>query len=93
MKNPGLSRRSFFAASAALSGGALLSAKAVQANTASTAPSVLYGPPVGAAKLNANENPYGPSPAALKAMIEDAVNRERPARPRSTSRSCGACRQ
>ena len=31
MKNPGLSRRSFFAASAALSGGALLSAKAVQA--------------------------------------------------------------
>ena len=26
-----------------------------------------YGPPTGIAKLNANENPYGPSPAALRA--------------------------
>ena len=27
-----------------------------------------YGPSYGVAKLNANENPYGPSPAALNAM-------------------------
>ena len=31
-----------------------------------------YGPPPGIAKLNANENPYGPSPAALRAMAESA---------------------
>src|SRR6056297_3167834 len=30
----------------------------------------LYGPATGVAKLNANENPYGPSPKALKAMAE-----------------------
>ncbi len=30
----------------------------------------LYGPDLGVAKLNANENPYGPSPKALKAMAE-----------------------
>ena len=28
----------------------------------------VYGPKPGIAKLNANENPYGPSPQALKAM-------------------------
>ncbi|WP_242523580.1 pyridoxal phosphate-dependent aminotransferase [Microbulbifer salipaludis] len=33
-------------------------------------PAPLYGPPPGVAKLNANENPYGPSPKALKAMME-----------------------
>ncbi|MEM7218665.1 MAG: histidinol-phosphate transaminase [Pseudomonadota bacterium] len=27
-----------------------------------------YGPPAGVAKLNANENPFGPSPKALEAM-------------------------
>ena len=70
MKNLGLSRRSFFAASAALTGGALLSAKKVKANTAGYTANPLYGPPIGAAKLNANENPYGPSPAAIKAMAE-----------------------
>ncbi|MEM6810712.1 MAG: histidinol-phosphate transaminase [Pseudomonadota bacterium] len=31
---------------------------------------VLYGPADGVAKLNANENPYGPSPMAIKAMTE-----------------------
>ncbi|MEM6708596.1 MAG: histidinol-phosphate transaminase [Pseudomonadota bacterium] len=31
-----------------------------------------YGPTAGMAKLNANENPYGPSPAALNAMMEAA---------------------
>ena len=70
MKNLGLSRRSFFATSAALTGGALLSAKKVEANTTGYTANPLYGPPIGAAKLNANENPYGPSPAAIKAMAE-----------------------
>jgi len=31
---------------------------------------VLYGPAEGVVKLNANENPYGPSPKAIKAMTE-----------------------
>ncbi|MEM1433938.1 MAG: histidinol-phosphate transaminase [Pseudomonadota bacterium] len=31
---------------------------------------VSYGPEAGMAKLNANENPYGPSPGALNAMME-----------------------
>ena len=31
---------------------------------------IIYGPAKGVAKLNANENPYGPSPSALKAMEE-----------------------
>ena len=70
MKNPGFSRRSFFTASAALSGGALLGSRLVTASTDGYAVNPLYGPPVGVAKLNANENPYGPSPAALKAMAE-----------------------
>ena len=34
----------------------------------------LYGPAPGIAKLNANENPYGPSPAALDAMAEATAN-------------------
>ena len=70
MKNPGFSRRSFFTASAALSGGALLGSRLVTASTDGYAVNPLYGPPIGVAKLNANENPYGPSPAALKAMAE-----------------------
>ncbi len=69
MKNLGFSRRSFFAASAALGGSALLASKAV-ASPQLSAPGLTYGPPPGVAKLNANENPYGPSPAAIKAMAE-----------------------
>ena len=70
MKNPNFSRRSFFAASAALGGTALLAPKSVLANPQTATPGVMYGPPPGVAKLNANENPYGPSPAAIKAMAE-----------------------
>ena len=33
-----------------------------------------YGPPPGIAKLNANENPYGPSKAALAAIEEAATS-------------------
>ena len=36
----------------------------------SNASNISYGPAFGVAKLNANENPYGPSPLALRAMEE-----------------------
>ena len=83
-----LNRRNFIAGSAALTS---LSAAGV-ANASIGMPKggvapPMYGPPTGIAKLNANENPYGPSPAALRAMIDasrqgayyvgDSVNRLR----------------
>ena len=34
----------------------------------------LYAPTLGVAKLNANENPYGPSPAAVRAMAEASAH-------------------
>ena len=34
----------------------------------------LYAPNLGVAKLNANENPYGPSPAAVRAMAEASAH-------------------
>jgi len=66
-----LSRRMFLqgttaAFSAATIGGLASSAAAKEMSR----PTPLYGPPPGVAKLNANENPYGPSPKALKAMME-----------------------
>lgn len=66
-----LSRRMFLqgttaAFSAATIGGLASSAAAKEISR----PTPIYGPPPGVAKLNANENPYGPSPAALKAMME-----------------------
>ena len=66
-----LSRRMFLqgttaAFSAATIGGLDSSAAAKEMSR----PTPLYGPPPGVAKLNANENPYGPSPKALKAMME-----------------------
>ena len=69
---PSLSRRTFLTASATAVGAGLASlpyaSVAQSAQTVSKTP--LYGPPPGVAKLNANENPYGPSPAAIKAMTE-----------------------
>ena len=65
-----LSRRLFMQGAAA----ALSATAAARISAASSKeivrPQPLYGPPPGIAKLNANENPYGPSPAALKAMME-----------------------
>ena len=58
-----LSRRHFL-------GGAAATASLVAAPTALAR--VWYGPAEGVAKLNANENPYGPSPKAVRAMM-DAV--------------------
>ncbi|MCB1644249.1 MAG: aminotransferase class I/II-fold pyridoxal phosphate-dependent enzyme [Pseudomonadales bacterium] len=69
-----LSRRGFLSGSAVVAG-ALAGAGAVvpvsRALAASTMGSGLaYGPAPGVAKLNANENPYGPSKKALEAMFE-----------------------
>ncbi|QIL91081.1 pyridoxal phosphate-dependent aminotransferase [Microbulbifer harenosus] len=66
-----LSRRLFLqgataAFSAATMGGLASSASAKEI----IRPKPLYGPPPGVARLSANENPYGPSPAALKAIME-----------------------
>ena len=62
-------RGSFAAASAVAAGGLIsLSGNALAAHH--SAPIVNYGPTLGIAKLNANENPYGPSPDAMKAMIQ-----------------------
>ena len=60
--------------------GATVAATALGASGISTAsvlksapaPKVIYGPKPGVAKLNANENPFGPSPAALKAISDAA---------------------
>ncbi|MFV8783450.1 pyridoxal phosphate-dependent aminotransferase [Microbulbifer sp. SA54] len=65
-----LSRRLFLqGTTAALSTAAIGGMSAASAKEISR-PAPLYGPPPGIAKLNANENPYGPSPKALKAMME-----------------------
>ena len=68
-----LNRRIFLAGSAALAGTvAGLGAPTVIAtsNPIARQTSLMYGPKVGVAKLDANENPYGPSPGALIAMNE-----------------------
>ncbi|MEC7664351.1 MAG: aminotransferase class I/II-fold pyridoxal phosphate-dependent enzyme [Pseudomonadota bacterium] len=69
---PSLSRRTFLTASATAVGAGLASLPyaSVAQSTQATSKTPLYGPPPGVAKLNANENPYGPSPAAIKAMTE-----------------------
>ncbi len=69
-----LSRRHFLGSSfaAASASGAALVAGAPMAAVASadSARTPAYGPAAGVAKLNANENPYGPSPTALKEAFE-----------------------
>ena len=57
---------------ASAGGSALLAASAQAAR--SLRPKPLYGPEPGFAKLNANENPYGPSRDALIAMQEATAN-------------------
>ena len=46
----------------------LVSAQSVSASASPS--SVMYGPKPGVAKLNANENPFGPSPKALDAIAK-----------------------
>lgn len=60
-------RRSFLTGSTLVAGTAALTGGRT-ANAVPIPPK--YGPDPGVAKLNANENPFGPSPAALRAMME-----------------------
>lgn len=62
-----LNRRGFLGGSM-MAAGTLAASPVLAKPQASSKPS--YGPAPGMAKLNANENPYGPSPAALNAMME-----------------------
>ncbi|AXT39180.1 histidinol-phosphate aminotransferase family protein [Alteromonas sp. BL110] len=69
------SRRLFLGGSVAASAvGATGFSNLVSAQSASAAAteaiSVIYGPKPGVAKLNANENPFGPSPKALEAIAQ-----------------------
>ena len=48
----------------------IITPASLAASPAMDMPKVMYGPKTGIAKLNANENPYGPSPAALKAIAD-----------------------
>ena len=60
-------RRNFLGGSAILAGATSMpaigstSGNLLASVAAATATEPLYGPPPGVAKLNANENPYGPS--------------------------------
>ena len=66
-----LSRRNFLTAGAATMGASLVTPPLALAQSATTElAQPLYGPAPGVAKLNANENPYGPSPSAIAAMSE-----------------------
>jgi histidinol-phosphate aminotransferase len=69
-----INRRTFLAGATALAGGAGAAAHGAMplhlAGASAAAAVPAYGPAGGVAKLNANENPYGPSPAALVQMHE-----------------------
>ncbi|MBU2979678.1 histidinol-phosphate transaminase [Alteromonas sp. C1M14] len=65
------SRRTFLGgslAATAASASGIITPASFAAGPAMATPEVMYGPKASVAKLNANENPYGPSPAALKAI-------------------------
>ena len=65
-----ISRRGFLGGSALVAGalaGSVIPMRSVIATPAATSANLLYGPVPGVAKLNANENPYGPSKKALAA--------------------------
>jgi histidinol-phosphate aminotransferase len=69
-----VSRRLFlrgtFATASAVAAGGLISLSGSALAAHHSAPVVRYGPTAGIAKLNANENPYGPSPEAMKAIMQ-----------------------
>jgi len=66
-----INRRNFLRGTSSLIGGASMGGFATGAVAAASSPVVspvdFYGPAPGIAKLNSNENPFGPSKAALKA--------------------------
>jgi histidinol-phosphate aminotransferase len=66
--NTEVSRRAFMATLA----GAAAVATALPQRSWASAP-MLYGPSASVVKLNANENPYGPSPKALDAITKSAA--------------------
>lgn len=66
--NTEVSRRAFMATLA----GAAAVATALPQRSWAAAP-MLYGPSASVVKLNANENPYGPSPKALEAIAKSAA--------------------
>jgi histidinol-phosphate aminotransferase len=72
-----ISRRLFLGGTAATSllgvSASLFSPLGVPEAMASEQKPMFFGPTPGYAKLNANENPYGPSPAALKAITQAAT--------------------
>ena len=69
-----LSRRGFLGTSTAMAGavigGNLIPLSATSATIKRPEQALMYGPATGIAKLNANENPYGPSKGALEAMLK-----------------------
>jgi histidinol-phosphate aminotransferase len=67
---PELSRRLFMGMTGVAALGATSAALKPAVAVAQSASTPKYGPAPGVAKLNANENPYGPSQAALTAMAE-----------------------
>ncbi|HEY5645203.1 MAG TPA: histidinol-phosphate transaminase [Pseudomonadales bacterium] len=68
---PVLSRRGFLGGTVATGTLASVAAPLSAASpSAAVAPTPAYGPPAGIAKLDANENPYGPSANALRQMFE-----------------------
>lgn len=66
--NSAVSRRLFLGGGATLAGAGALGASVHVAAASSPATLPSFGPKAGVAKLNANENPYGPSKPALEAM-------------------------
>ena len=82
MKNNAISRRTLLKGSLFTAGSVIASPVIGQSSKTnsvvgsiprivpSNASNISYGPAFGVAKLNANENPYGPSPLALRAMEE-----------------------
>lgn len=79
MSNIQLSRRNFFKqAASGLAVGTLAGLSPIALSSTnvavSKASSVMYGPQPGVAKLNANENPYGPSDAAIAAIMQASKN-------------------
>jgi len=71
---PSTNRRNFLKSAGALSGAAAgLGAVPVSAATAAAGPATPdFGPLAGNALLSRNENPYGPSPSAIRAITENA---------------------
>ena len=68
------SRRSLFVKTAAVGVSTLGLSRTAMSEPQADSPMGLYAPALGVAKLNANENPYGPSPAAVRAMAEASAH-------------------